>query len=246
MRFHVPENPKSEFRNPTSAFTLVEILIVVILIALLAGILMPSLLRARQLAYLANTRAYIAQLESGALRYQQENQYFPGQDDPTLLGGGGNPFTGSQILGVRLFGLDISGDEIVYQSGKTAPTSAYVEYQPERVANSDTGGDTDKYSFAPVDFFPGDAAAVILYYPSRLGNDGTFSGDSRAFEFSDNSTYTGTGTGVEDKFISAIRDTRFGTGNRAYNADTFLLFGKALDDRDSAESWFTDKSPRNF
>ncbi|MBN1942395.1 MAG: hypothetical protein JW849_03780 [Phycisphaerae bacterium] len=242
--------PTTGDRLPATAFSLIELLVVISVIVLLVGILLPSILRAKALAYRATTKAYIMQLESGALRYQQEHQYFPGQENPSWLGTGATKYTGSQILAAAVFDLAPNG------SGAfgNAPTSAYVDYKEDRVIHTNVNTPENPHDYplyTPIDLFPGDEAQALLYYPSRLGNSGSYSTAPIAFDFGDNASYTGSDSGTQTAFNNIIHDTRFdpsGTLDQAYNSDTFLIFGQGLDNRGSSNpaSWFDEQSPRNF
>jgi len=257
---------ESEIRNFTggtpvllrTAFTLIELLTVIVIIILLTGILLPTIVKAKQLAYIATTKAYITQLETGALRYQQENQYFPGQDGVNAVG-----YTGSQILISELMGIERTGTGGGFVT-TTPPTSPYVEYKEDRVIHTavDTPENPHDYPLCtPVDLFPTSDAYALLYYPSVLGNDGrvgtalSTGNNQGAFRFADNEEYTDT----LSAFRVIIWDKRFGVSDadadepdaneaidKAYNADTFLIFGKGINDRDEAYSWFTPNSPKNF
>jgi prepilin-type N-terminal cleavage/methylation domain-containing protein len=65
-------------RNFRAAFTLIELLVVIAIIALLVGILLPALGRARKAAWVAVSLSNIRQLTAGAYTYREENKgYMP-------------------------------------------------------------------------------------------------------------------------------------------------------------------------
>lgn len=65
------------YRSRTRAFTLIEILVVVGIIALLVSILLPSLSRAREQARSAMCKANLKQLVVSTLEYVHENRVLP-------------------------------------------------------------------------------------------------------------------------------------------------------------------------
>lgn len=66
-----------------SAFTLLELLVVVSIIALLISILLPSLGSARDASYKARCASNLSQIGKGFAGYQAENASFPLQPPPT-------------------------------------------------------------------------------------------------------------------------------------------------------------------
>lgn len=59
-------------------FTLTELLVVIVIIAILIGILIPTIKAIRQSAYTAETRSTIAQLSGAIQRYYQDHNAYPG------------------------------------------------------------------------------------------------------------------------------------------------------------------------
>jgi len=71
-------------RKWLSAFTLIELLVVIAIIAILAGMLLPALARAREEGRRAVCRGNIGQLGKGCIAYSNENgDFFPYQDYQT-------------------------------------------------------------------------------------------------------------------------------------------------------------------
>lgn len=93
------------------AFTIVELLTVVAIIAILVGLLVPSMNMARNFANEAKQRVQIATLDQAILLFRNENGDYPPAPPkdpmsgmPEVMG-----YTSSQILAEAMFGLDLLG-----------------------------------------------------------------------------------------------------------------------------------------
>ena len=77
------DNQKKILVPPKAGFTLVELLTVIAIIAVLAGILMPTLSKAMQKAYEGKARSAISSLEVAISMYETDMGYYPieGTDD---------------------------------------------------------------------------------------------------------------------------------------------------------------------
>ncbi|MGB3122142.1 MAG: prepilin-type N-terminal cleavage/methylation domain-containing protein [Verrucomicrobiales bacterium] len=105
-----------------SGFTLIELLVVIAIIGILAGILISALPGIQAKIERDRTRTFIAEINNGLVRYQQENAIFP------MSPADGSPSTdrdGDGIKGSSILYKELSGDENL--DGKVDPeTTVYV------------------------------------------------------------------------------------------------------------------------
>jgi type II secretion system protein G len=86
-------------RTAQRGFTLVELMVVVAIIALIAGIIIPNYVHARRQASVSDTEANLKQIATALELYFTDNLQYPaGNDadvDPALFGGTDNPYLNS-------------------------------------------------------------------------------------------------------------------------------------------------------
>lgn len=77
-------------------FTLVELMVVVAIIALIAGIIIPNYIHARRQAAVSDTEANLKQIATSLELYFADNLAYPAGSqtdvDPQLFGGSNNPY----------------------------------------------------------------------------------------------------------------------------------------------------------
>jgi type II secretion system protein G len=86
-------------RKGERGFTLIELMVVVAIIALIAGIIIPNYTHARRQAAVSDTEANLKQIATALELYDADNEAYPnGQNatvDPQLFGGADNPYLNS-------------------------------------------------------------------------------------------------------------------------------------------------------
>jgi prepilin-type N-terminal cleavage/methylation domain-containing protein len=98
-------------RAARDAFTLVELLTVIAIIALLIGVLVPALSAARDQARKGATAQQINAIEKGCITFQTENEHYPQSRgrNPFEEGANAPPLSGAQWLALQLAGADMQG-----------------------------------------------------------------------------------------------------------------------------------------
>jgi len=79
-------NPKSEIRNPKSAFTLVEVLVVISVVILLLALLFPAFNAIRRSQKVRRTEATVEAIASGVQAYQNDYGVYPPSELPAAAG----------------------------------------------------------------------------------------------------------------------------------------------------------------
>ena len=167
--------------EPRGGFTLVELLVVITIIMLLAGILVPAVSNILASAHAAKATERIASLGNGLSTYVTHYSLYPGQDNIGALGSGG--ITGSKRLAWAMFtprGGTIAAD---------FPSNGYVDYKADWLL--DNGALSDGFV----------KEKAICYYPSIPGQSGM-----DRYDFDHNSDLTG---GSKSEFEDFIKDERF-------------------------------------
>jgi prepilin-type N-terminal cleavage/methylation domain-containing protein len=187
--------------KPSRGFTIVELLVVVSIIALLVGILLPAIGKAREQAQLTRSQANLKQLGTAAATYQAEfrdrqltfcndnlQQYSPGGDGPTAVT---NYFqqNGYEHPGVIL-GLEGGGTIWGYwcpgSAGGSAAAGNYIVplewtskfgafrmLQARQFSRYLNGRFYDPVYYAPKDIAVSASVETLMEHPGEFVNSGT-------------------------------------------------------------------------
>jgi len=226
------------------AFTLVELLVVMLIIGLLAAILTPTIASILQQGYLAKSTARADSLSQGADQYRHDTGDYPGQAKPDeFLTGSDYDYTGSQVLAAHLFGLydeEDSNPYAVFDDG------VIPEDNPEKGLYAPLGedilqtvydvSDTPVY-LTIVDCFP--KAHPVAYYMSHPVPG------VEQYQLDQNAAYTGDQQSTQDRFELMITDPRFADDYfedpPAIRDGMFLLISPGADG-----DWFGEDDVRNW
>jgi len=132
----IEKGKKMKTEKNKKAFTLVELLTAVVIIAILIGVLVPALNMARNFARDAKQRVQIQSIEASINMYRNDFGEYPpshgydGTNPPTFADYG---YCGAQTLTEALLGQDLLGfhpDSIYREDGHDASTPSNALYNP--------------------------------------------------------------------------------------------------------------------
>jgi general secretion pathway protein G len=138
-------------RKPSRGFTLMELLIVILIIGVLAGLLMPAVMIARESAKKSQTRALIANVAAGVERARAMNGSYPlstnlvttlASVDPDAFGPHGKGVvvdTNNLPIAIQ----DVWGKNLRYQSFEEYTYSAGINTPP--TADDDPAPNPDSF-----------------------------------------------------------------------------------------------------
>ncbi len=169
------EAPPAGRQRRRRAFTLIELLVVISIIALLAGILVPTIQRGSAQTYATRSLAHIKAISNGLDMFHQDMQFYPGQMDHNNMHG----LTATEVL-VRYLcttrdrreqwarGWGGHDAEDIFTNDFRLQ-NAYIDPEDEGGLVDDDSGSATGFAYVPVDGFPERKAMPICYWPARKG-----------------------------------------------------------------------------
>lgn len=247
------------------AFSLAELLVVIVIIGLLSAIMMPTITAILKRLRATDTKARIAALDNGAEQFNQEKNYYPGQDDYQYHSTGTGAqitysYTGSQVLFAHLFGmydeakryldggnpyhaLDDPNDEDIIDGKPTKPKGIYVGLDQETYATVTGEGDysDDEFHYTLIDCFSNPKA--ILYYMASAGIGAS------QFNYPQNEHYAGSTNEQKTSLRNMILDDRLDATTYGSSPDerpavregSFLLISAGID-----QVYFSEDDLKNW
>ncbi len=222
------------------AFTLIELMVVILVLGLLMGILIPTIPMILKSVYSARTQSRIASLETGTWQYQQDEEFggqFPGLDSVDYWAPDGvDPmYTGSQVLAAHLFDYydDDPSETNPYRRVDDANPGARSRYGDCKPGMLGHLSNAPGYMNFLMDAFP--EPKPIAYYPSGRGMG------VGQFRFEDNQRFMDSSLTPTD-FSQFIEDPNSsGAFAQPVNRDGFLLIAPGPD-----RKYFTEDDIRNW
>lgn len=110
---------KAHQPNITKGFTLVELLVVISIIAALAGLAMPVIMSQRKKAYIAEATSNAKQLHLALFSFGEDYGQYPGDDSAASESdfSSFNGTTSNSVLGQLIKGKYVTSEEIFYVQG---------------------------------------------------------------------------------------------------------------------------------
>lgn len=203
---HRPNHGRTETRKRCRAFTLIELLTVIAIIGILAGILIPTVSGVRNSAKKAETKVRFSQWAAAMEQFKQEYGYYPQID-----GGSGNKINFARFAGAltgrRLDGSEFNSNTDPDLAGNKRKIAFYAisesELSADMTALVDGFGNTD---FAV--YYDKNGDNRITASDSSGGVAVTVTGSSGSFRpTSDDFNLSGTGVRASLIFYSAGKGT---------------------------------------
>ena len=235
-----PESPATVRPLGPMGFTLVELLVVISIILLLAMLLMPTIQMIIRQYYAGRSTVMVKSLHNGALLYQQETKFLPGEKkDPNVPGGTGDPrlamnngsITGSQVLAACLFNIEYNELNLDFSDrnvakGRIEASKTYAAFDPEYLINY--AGKLNSIS----DGFPNKKAKPICYF--LASNKAEYVGKVSQFRIADNAAYMEdlpSDPAEQQQLFEDWVDRRAITPNSVFNNGSFILLAPGLNRR---------------